>query len=320
MKISKELKTGVIAIIAIAVMIWGYNYLKKQSLFENTRVYYSEFDNVQGLTPSSIVSINGFQVGNVSSIKFNAKKKGSFIVSFTLTSDFAFSDKSTIKIIPPVISGMGVAELTIIPNYEGKEAISGTYLNGSIQSGLLGSFGNKLDPLNTKLNQVLASADILINNFNNILDTKTQNNLKSTIEKLDITMTNFKNASKSFDILLVENKIKISSILDNTDKASKNLEGITAEFKTANLTGNLKNTMNKLDKSLTKFETILTKVEKGDGTIAKLLNDKNLYNNLESASKEMEELLHEFKEHPKRFVHFSLFGKKDKKGYVEKVK
>ncbi len=316
MKVSKELKTGLIAIISITILIWGYNYMKKKNLFDDSRVYYSEFDNVQGLTPASFVTINGFQVGNVTSIKFNPKKKGYFIVSYTLTNDFAFSENSETKIIPPTISGMGSAELIIIPNYDGEQAKSGTYLKGSIQKGLISSFGDKLDPLNVNINSTLTNLDQLVTNFNNILDSNTQNNLKAAISNLTKTLANFNNVSKSLDQILLENKSTINNALTNVNTTFKNLDSISTQFKNANLFSNFKTTINNLDNLLLNFDKILTKVEKGDGTIAKLINDKGLYDNLENASKELEELLREVKEHPKRFVHISVFGKKDKRGYV----
>lgn len=315
MKLSKELRTGLIAIIAITVIVWGYNYLKKQSLFETSRVYYSEFEDIQGLTLSSIVSINGFQVGNVSKISFNPKKKGSLIVSYTLNTDFSFSDKSTTVIKPAAF--IGGTELVIIPNYEGDDAKSGTYLKGEIEQDIIASFTDKLAPTNQKLNEVLTNVNKFLKNLNNTLDTNTQQNIKSAIVKINTSLSSFKNASRTLDQLLAENKIKISSILDNADGASKNLKSVTDSFEKADLSNNLKQTMTKLNKSLTTFDEILQKVEKGDGSIAKLLNDKGLYTNLENASKEMEELLREMKEHPKRFVHFSLFGKKDKRGYIK---
>lgn len=315
MKLSKELRTGLIAIIAITVIVWGYNYLKKQTLFETSRVYYSEFEDIQGLTLASIVSINGFQVGNVSDINFNSKKKGSLIVSYTLNTDFSFSDKTTTVIKPAAF--IGGTELVIIPNYEGNNAKSGTYLKGEIEQGMIASLTNKLAPTNQKLNEVLTNVNQLIKNLNNTLDSNTQLNIKSAIAKINTSLNSFKNASRSLDEMLVENKTKISAILDNADGASKNLKSVTESFEKADLSNSLKQTMTKLNKSLTSFDEILQKAEKGNGSIAKLLNDDGLYTNLENASKEMEELLREMKEHPKRFVHFSLFGKKDKKGYVK---
>jgi len=314
LKLSKELKTGIIAVFAISLSIWGYNFLKKQNVFESSRVYYSEFKNVQGLTTASIVSINGLQVGNVLSIKFNPKKRGTLIVSYSINNNFRFSKNSITKIKPRL---MGGAELILIPDYNGKDAASGDYLVGNAEKSMFASITDKLNPLDAKLNTVLLDADKLLVNINNTLDTNTQKNIKSSIAQLNKTLHHFKSASKSIDELLAENKIKFNTILNNTNDATKSLKSLTADIEKANLANDLKQTMAKLNTSLSSFDQILSKMNNGEGSIGKLLKDEGLYNNLENASKEMEELLREMKEHPKRFVHFSLFGKKDKRGYVK---
>lgn len=277
-------------------------------------MYYSQFDNIQGLTPASIVTINGFQVGNVISIKFNQKQKGTLIVGYTINNSFSFSKNSTTRIKPGL---MGGAELILIPNYDGENAASGDYLKGSAEQSMFASISDKLNPLDGKLNTVLLDADKLLVNINNTLDTNTQKNIKSSIAQLSKTLTHFKSASKSIDELLLQNKTKFDSILNNTNDASKSLKSLTADIEKANLAGDLKQTMAKLNTSLTSFDQILSKMNNGEGSLGKLLKDEGLYTNLENASKEMEELLREMKEHPKRFVHFSVFGKKDKTGYVK---
>lgn len=314
MKISKELKTGIIAIIAIVILIWGYNFLKKQNLFEKELVYYTKFSNVQGLSNSSKVTLNGLQIGNILDISFDKKDKGNFIVKFNITKDIPFSKNSIAKIIPPTISGMGAAELTIIADFNEPYAENGSYLPGEVAPGLMDTLSKKIDPLNQRLNAVLDNTDKLLVNLNNTLEPTTQANIKSAIANLNVTLSHFKTISKNFSILIAENKTKFDNILTNADATSKSMAKITSDLEKADLTKNLKGTITKLEESLDNFNTILAKVNKGEGSMGMLLKDKGLYQNLENASKEMEELLREMKLHPKRFVHFSLFGKKDK-GY-----
>ena len=313
LKISKELKSGIIAVIALALSFWGYNYLKKQNLFTTANVFYSEFDNIQGLTEASIVTINGFQVGNVAAINFDPKKKGKLIVTFNMNEDFTFSKKSTTKITPAL---MGGAELSIIPSYEGENAVSGDYLKGTADAGMLNSLSDKLVPLEDKLNLTLKDADKLLVNFNNILDDKTQGDLKAAISNLNVTLKHFKGASISLEKLLADSQPKISSLLTNADGAVSNFKTLATDFQKADLAGNLNQTMAKLNTALEKFDGLMANMNDGKGSIGKLLKDEGLYNNLENASKELEELLREVKLHPKRFVHLSVFGKKDK-GYVK---
>ena len=316
MKISKEIKSGIIAIVALSLTFWGYNFLKKQNLFTTDKTFYSEYNNVQGLTTSSIVTINGFQVGNVTNIKFNPEKKGNLIVTYSLSNDISFSKNSTTKITPGL---MGGAELSIIPSYDGEEAVSGDYLIGSADLGMISSLAEKFTPIENKLTATLSGADVLLKNLNQVLDKKTQQNLRESIENLNTTLKHFKGVSKSMEEMLANNKAKFSVIMDNTSAATNSLKTMTSDFEQAKMATSIKETISKLNTSLanvdvllSNFNKISTDMSNGKGSIGKLLNDDGLYNNLENASKEMEELMREMKEHPKRFVHFSLFGKKAK--------
>jgi len=316
LKISKEIKSGIIAIVALSLTFWGYNFLKKQNLFTTDKTFYSEYNNVQGLTTSSIVTINGFQVGNVTNIKFNPEKKGSLIVAFSLSNDISFSKNSTTKITPGL---MGGAELSIIPSYDGEEAVSGDYLIGSTDLGMISSLAEKIAPIENKLTATLSGADVLLKNLNQVLDKKTQQNLRESIVSLNTTLKHFKGVSKSMEEMLANNKAKFSVIMDNTSAATNSLKTITSDFEQAKMATSIKETISKLNTSLanvdvllSNFNKISTDMSNGKGSIGKLLNDDGLYDNLENASKEMEELMREMKEHPKRFVHFSLFGKKAK--------
>ncbi len=309
MKISRELKTGIVAIIIIAAFIWGYNFMKGQNLFNTSpRTYFAEFNNVQGLNTASAVTVNGMQVGKVIDITFNenASKRGQLIVEFGVENDFKFSKNTIVKIYSASL--MGGKSLAIIPSYEGENALSGAFLKGEIESDIFASVGDILNPLQAKLESVIVNADSLLLGLNQTIDKDTRRNIRSTISNLNITVSNFKKSSISLDELLSENKDKLGASLANVEIATENFVKISDSLVNANLS----QTITKLKSTISNFDNILAGIDRGEGSIGKLMKDEALYSNLENASKELEELLREMKENPKRFVHFSLFGKKEK--------
>ena len=314
MKISRELKTGVVSVVIIAAFIWGYNYMKGQNLFENTsRTYFAEYSDIKGLNTASAVTINGYQVGKVVSIEFNEnpEKRGTLVVEFGVENDFEFSKESVARIYSASI--MGGMSLAIDPSYDGENAVSGDYLRGHVESDMLSSLSDELGPLQKKLESVIVNADSLLVGLNQVLDQKSRENLRKTFASLNETMENFEQVSLSLDGLVDDNKEKLDSSLSNIETITDNFEKLSDSLANANLG----QTITKLETTVTSLNSILDGLENGEGSVGKLLKDDGLYINLENASKELEELLREVKEHPKRFVHLSVFGKKDK-GYQPK--
>ncbi|WP_456377394.1 MlaD family protein [Lutibacter sp.] len=311
MKMTRELKTGIVAVSVIALFIWGYNFMKGLNIFDGPiKTYVTEYNNVQGLNTTSVVTINGVNVGKVIDIKFNKdpEKRGQLIVEFSIEADFEFSKKSIAKIYSTSL--MGGKSLAIVPSYEGEMAKPGDYLVGEIESDIFSSVTEKLNPLQAKVENVIVSADSLMTGLTDVLDAKSRENLKLSIERLNNTILNFENISKSVDKLIKSNEEKLEKTLENTELMTNNLAKLSDTLVNANLGLTIKN----LETTVTSLNKILKSVEEGEGTLGKLLKDEEMYNNLTNSSKELEELLHEMKLHPKRFVHFSLFGKKDK-GY-----
>ena len=309
MKISNEFKTGLIAVVVIGLFIWGFNYLKGKNLFEPpSRTFYTEYNNVQGLSKNSEVTINGLVVGQVTKISFstNPLKKGKLLVEFNVAGDFEFSKKSIAKIYSTSL--MGGKSLAIIPDFNDDLAVSGDYLAGEIESDILSAFTDKLNPMQSKIENVIVSADSLLVGLNEIIDKRARREIKMSITEINTTIDNFKNMSIALNGIIESNSQKISKTMTNVEKASANFAKVSDSLNTLELN----KTMKKLQQTVDSFNSVVNKMEEGDGSIAKLLNDKQLYENLKNASKEMEELLKDVKENPKRYVHFSIFGKKAK--------
>jgi len=308
---SRELKTGIIALLSIVLFFWGYNFLKNQSIYDKTRTYYAEYYNVQGLSSNSPITINGLIVGKVSDISFHPIKKGVLIVHLNLTNNIQFSKNSIAEIYSPdFISGKSMRINLALD--EADIAKDKDTLVGSVESGIMGMINEQIAPLQSKVESFVVNADTAMKNINEVLDAKNQKNIEEALHDLSVILDNFKNISVKADKLFADNNRNIDSILKNANIAMYNFSQITDSLEKVNLGA----TVVKLNDMLEGVNKILNSIENGQGTIGKLINDEQLYENLEGASKELEELLREVKLHPKRFVNISVFGKKEK-AYIE---
>ncbi|MBN9284993.1 MULTISPECIES: MlaD family protein [Flavobacterium] len=304
MKITREIKTAILVITSIVVCLWGYSFLKGKNLFDSNRNFYVVYDNVEGLSPSAPITINGLVVGKINSIEIQ-KNTGKLLVEMQIKNDFAISKSSIASIYEPGF--IGGKQIAIIPNFKDTSiAQSGDYLQGDVKQGLTAKLEDKLAPIQERLDKVLANADVMLTSVNNVLDPATQANLKSTVAELNKTLTHFSAASANVDKLLADNKGKLDHTITNIDKVSTNFAKMSDTLAKANLGKTIKN----LETTLANVDKIMLDLQAGKGTMGKLLKDEAMYKNLAGASKQLELLLGDMKLNPKRYVHFSLFGKK----------
>ncbi|HEU4496593.1 MAG TPA: MlaD family protein [Flavobacterium sp.] len=312
MKISREVKTAILVISAILLFIWGYSFLKGRDLFSDYKTFYAVYDEVEGLAPSAPVTINGLAVGKVNSITLH--HNGKLKVEIQVKTDFPISKSSTATIYEPGL--LGGKSIAIIPNFKDPvPAEDGQQLSTNIKPGMLSSLGDKLSPLQTKVEKTVVSADSLLVSLNNVFDKNTQQNLQKSIAGLAVTMKEFSEAARGVNALIADNRTKLDGTFANLNNASSNFSKLSDSLNNANIG----EAMKKLEKSLANVDKIINDVQSGKGSIGKLLKDEGLYKNLEGASLEMKQLLADLKNNPKRYVHFSLFGKKPKPYVAPKV-
>ena len=303
MKYTKEVKTALLALVAILLFIFGYSFLKGKNWFDSSRTFYAVYNDVEGLTPSSPVTINGLEVGNVTEIGF-LDTSGQLVVTFTVDNEFPFSKNSVAQIYGGgLIGGKSVA---ILPEYEqGNIAKSGDTLESAIEEGLLELVNERLTPLQEKVEKVIVSTDSLVNAFNQVLNEETRKDLKNSIDNLSLTVASLKSTAKTADAILSENSPKLNRTFTNLEEMTTNLNNFSDTLSQVDL----KKMSNDLETSIANFEDFTNKLNSGDGTAAKLINDPSVYNNLERATNQLDELLQDVKLNPKRYVHFSIFGK-----------
>jgi phospholipid/cholesterol/gamma-HCH transport system substrate-binding protein len=305
LKVSREIKTAVLVIISIVLFIWGYSFLKGKNLFDNSNKLFVVYENVAGLAPSAPVTLNGLTIGKVNSISINPD--GKLLVELHITTDFPISKSSIAEIYD---SGLvGGRQIAIKPNLLDKNyTVSGDYLQASSKLGLTDALAQQLEPLQAKIQELLENADVLFTNVNDVLDTQTRQNLKSSIASLNATLSEFSVASKNVNEMLADNKSHLNNTLKNADKVSGNFAIISDSLAKANLGQTVKN----LEKTLAKVDKIMADLEQGKGTMGKLIKDETMYTNFAKTSKELELLLQDVRLNPTRYVNVSLFGKKNK--------
>ena len=302
MKISYEIKTAVLVLLGILMFIIGFSYLKGNHVFISDRTFYAIYDDVEGISKGTPVTISGFNVGSIQNIEFfNDSEK--LLVKFRVENKINFSKNSIAQIYETgLIGGKALAVIT----KPGIVAKSGDTLSSAIAPGLTELVNDKLSPLQEKIESTFVSADSLLIAINNIIDNQTQSNIKNIFDNLSETVENVKFSTSKFENLLAENENKISNTINRIDITSSNLSNFSNSF------ADLEKTIENFSKTSDNLNLILSEISSGNGTFNKLIFDDSIVNSLNSASENINLLLEDLRLNPKRYVHFSLFGKKNK--------
>ncbi|MGV1011894.1 MAG: MlaD family protein [Flavobacterium sp.] len=305
MKLSKEIKTAVLVLASITLFIWGYSYLKGKDLLTDYKILYVQYDNVEGLTVSSPITISGLNVGKVSKITID-NTTGKVTVAMQINSDFPIKKSSVAEIYAPnPISGKQIA---ILPGKDGAEAVTGDTLISSSKLGLTDEVARQIVPLKDKITKLLDNANVMLESVNQVLNAKTKENLQNSLANLNETIAQFKGASSQVNSLLADNKSKINGTMTNMEKATANFSKVSDSLAKVNIGPTVKN----LQKTLENVDKMMADMQAGKGTMGKLIKDDALYNNFNKTSKELELLLQDLRLNPTRYVNVSLFGKKNK--------
>lgn len=306
MRLSREIKTGIIVLTGILAFVFGFSYLKSSSLFEDTMTLHAVYDHVGGIQSGTQVTINGVVVGNVTGIKIKNNRFQS-VVSFSIDGKYGFSKNSSAEIYDTgIIGGKGIQ---IHPVFDGApNAQSGDTLRSSTKPGITALVQEKLTPLQMKVEGAVSHADTLLMNVNSVLDEPTKRELKQSIAGLNGLISSFKESAEKLNVLLDSNK-------GGLDRSLKHLDTITTNF--SKLSDSLANaglaeTVSNFKTTIERLNGVLGKIEKGEGSLGKLAHDEKLYENLSEASRQLDLLLQDFRLNPKRYVNVSVFGKKQK--------
>ena len=303
MKLSYEIKTGILVLTGIILFIIGFSYLKSNDVFITDRIFYAVYDDVEGVSKGTPVTISGFNVGSVQDIEFY-KNSSKLLLKFRVENEFNFSSESIAQIYETgLIGGKAVA---VIPKYGNELARSGDTLQSDIAPSLTELVNDRLSPLQDKIESMVVSADSVLISLNAVLNTEAKLEIQSTIENFSSTVADLKTSAGTLDEILDNNKNQINNIISNVNQTSNELAGLSGSF------SDLSIVISNLSESSENIDKIISEISEGEGSLNKLVFDDALINSLDAASKNINLLIKDLRLNPKRYVHFSLFGKKNK--------
>jgi len=305
LNISNELKTGILVIFGVGLFIFGFSYLKSNDIFVSDRTFYAIYSDVEGVVNGTPVTVNGLPVGNIQNISFF--KRNQLLVKFRVENDIEFSVNSLAQIYETGL--IGGKALAIIPSYDkSRIAVSNDTLKSAIAPGLTDLVNKKITNLQVKIESMVMSADSVLFKINRVFDDSTRYNLRKSVSDFNLTISDLKETSSLIKSIVQSNKNEIDLTISNVSKISKDLSDISSTLNK----GEMDVTLSNFKKSSEDLSQILKDINKGKGSIAKMINNDSLFNNLNNASRSIDLLLEDIRINPKRYIHFSFFGKKNK--------
>ncbi|MBD1422254.1 MlaD family protein [Sphingobacterium chuzhouense] len=315
MKISNETKVGIITVIALALLFIGYNFLKGNDVFSRENEFYTDYDNVDGLTVSKPVVVSGYQIGRVS--EMTLLKNGKIRTHFKIKNEYDIPSNTVARIVSADL--LGSKAIVFELGNSKTMAKSGDPLLSDVQANLL----EKVEPLQLKVENLVVKLDSVLSAVNTALDEEFQRDFKGSLHSISVSLRNMETITSDVEGLMGSEKVRFAKIMQNLESITNNFQRNNAKIN--NILTNLDSLSNDLSKTEIKatidnatqvmknVEVITTKINNGEGSIGLLLNDDNLYNNLNSASESLDNLIKDVEERPGKYIRLSIFGKRDTK-------
>jgi phospholipid/cholesterol/gamma-HCH transport system substrate-binding protein len=311
-KLSNEVKVGGIALITLIVFIWLYSFLKGKDFLKSTNYYYAVYEKVGGLAESSPVEINGYKVGVVRSINFIDATSGRLLVIFSVNKNFKIPRGTVAEIVPVSLLG-GMKVQFVYGKGPGIYSVGDT-IQGRLAESLTEKIDTEILPVKEKMANLIVALDSVIVSIGDVMNPGFKKAFAGTMDHLN-------NTSASLDKVLGAKQQELAATVDNINKFTKMLSDNSEKM--GNTFGKLEtiaDTLNasdvhasvtKLKASLENAASLMEKLNKGKGSAGQFLTNDTLYTNLSNSLESLNLLLKDMKSNPKRYVHFSLFGKKN---------
>lgn len=314
MKISKDSIIGLVVIGAIAILIWGINFLKGFNMLSSEQSFCAKYERVDGLKKSSPVTLRGYKIGQIKSIQFSSQADN-LIVEFSISDEFQLPKDTEARIVSSDI--MGTKEIQLLPGISKLNLSAGDTLLGSMEGDLKEQVSMQMLPLKRKAENLMSSVDSVLTVIQYIFNKDTRENLTRSFSSIEQTFKKLENTSGTLDTIVTGQKTHMENIISNVDSITtnlkennKNISNILTNF--SSISDSLKaveiaETINNAKLTLKQSNQILEKINSGQGSMGMLINNDTLYMNLEAASNNLTNLLIDLKNNPKKYMHFSLF-------------
>ena len=321
MKITKEVKIGFFAALMIFALIWGINYLKGKQIFQSSIVYYGVYNRIDGLQETSPVLLNGFKIGIVENINLMEGIQPKILVQFALDKDVKLPSSTIAQIYSSDL--MGSKAIRLIPSESRTYHKSGDTLTTSIEGDIKEQVSMQVLPLKKKAEALMADMQEAIEMIKLIFNENTRDNLATSISNIKQTVDNLESATGTIDTIMRNQKGRVEHIIINAESISSNLKSKNAQL--SNIINNFSSISDTLAKTsfsstiaetnnaLKSFNSVMNRISNGEGSLGLLIKNDSLYNNLDSAAKHLDLLIKDVNKNPNRYVHFSVFSKKDNK-------
>jgi len=315
MKISREIKIGVFGIVTLTLFIIGVNYIKGKDIFKRNRTLYAVYDATSGIQEAAPVTVNGLNVGKVTDMRFVNENSSRILIEMTI-SDPVFIPKNSVARIFS-LDLLGTKNIEIVFGDSKTAALDGDTLIGGNQLSLTEEVNKQVAPIKLKAENLLASLDTMVTVLHTVFNSETRKNLIASFESIRTTLSNLERTSYNVDTLVYGQRKRLERIMFNVEsitetfrKNDENISNIINNFSKISDTlarANLAGTLANVNNVLSRMDAITTKIDKGQGSIGLLLNDKKLYENLDKSAAQLNSLIEDMKLNPYRYVNFSVF-------------
>jgi phospholipid/cholesterol/gamma-HCH transport system substrate-binding protein len=321
MKHKKEILLGLFFITALLLLGWGIEYLNGKNIFRKSTYYHAVYNRIEGLLEANPVTVNGFTVGQVTDIAFAEDGVGKILVTFELKEELALPKNSIARIYSSDI--MGSKAIALVLGDAKELAQAGDTLNTEVEGGIKEAVNKQVEPIKRKAENLLASLDTMVTVIQGVLNENTRRKLNRSFTNIEKSLDYLKNTTYNLDTLVTSEKDRLAMIVANLESITRNID--SKEDKVNNIINNLSSlsdtlastdistTLANTNQTLKDLSQIFNKLNGGAGTAGQLLNNDTLYRNLEAATAELNMLLLDMKLNPRRYVHFSVFGRGKKK-------